>query len=240
MLEVMRNDELREIEQAMAHWGFAVFDPVHPHSPGFRRLVIVMRPTPTYEHFDPEQLTLQTWGRQQVVEVNHWGRHVTFDGGRQVVPGQMFVTDRVHKRCVFYTFGATVQVAQGEGRAACTYFVVDSAAPILSESTDPELSVEDQLAEDAGALFARLRAKAHIDHKDFDRLLVGLTPIQVYAGCIESLWAMYHQPLRLPSVLPELTMLLRRERQWLAEQQPSCMQPLEQMVTQTGMSSISV
>ena len=227
----MRNDELREIEQAMAHWGFAVFDPVHPRSPGFRRLVIAMRPTPTYEHFDPEQLTLQIWGRQQVAEVNHWGRHVTLDGERRVVPGQVVISDRVRKQSVFYTFGATVQVAQVEGHgAACTYFVIDSAAPILGEGNGFKLSAEDQLVEDAGALFARLRAKAHVEHRDFERQLVALSPIQVYAGCIESLWDMYHHASRLPSVLPELKALLRREREWLTGQLNSCLQPLEQMI----------
>ena len=130
-----------------------------------------------------------------------------------------------------------MQVAQVEGQAACTYFVIDSDAPILSEGDDLRLSPEEQLVEDTGALFARMRAKAHIDHQEFDRLLVGMDPLQLYAGCVESLWEMYHHPGRLPSVLPSLTTLLRRERAWLEGQLKSSMQPLEQMVAQMGNSA---
>ncbi len=236
----MRNEELREIEQAMAHWGFAVFDPVHPRSPGFRRLIVAVRPTPTYEHFDPEHLAIQTWGRLQAAEPNTWGLHTTLDSERQVVPGNVVVSDRVHKRYVFFTFGGTVQVATVEGPAACTYFVIDSPAPILSKSNGYGFVPDDQLAEDVESLFARLRARAHLNGYDFDRQLIALTPMQVYTGCIVSLWGLYSRSPALAAMFPDLCKIVRNERAWLAEQ-PTChTASLEQLVDQVDVPRITV
>ena len=112
----------------MAHWGFAVMQPVHSRSPGFHILAVAMRRTPTYAHFDPEALAVPIFGfGQQATEVT-WHRESVIPQIVRVYPGSICVTDRVKKQVNFYSYGGALQTIHDT--AACTIFVITSTAPI--------------------------------------------------------------------------------------------------------------
>jgi hypothetical protein len=90
------------------------------------------------------------------------------------------------------------------------------------------------------SLFSRLRAKARLCGNDFDRQLMALTPLQVYAGCIESLWGLYSRSPLLAAMFPELSHLVHREREWLATQPNTATLSLEQLVAHVDASMPTV
>jgi hypothetical protein len=207
--------ELRQLIAHMAHWGFDLLDPPHSGSPGGRMLLVAMRRRPTTAHYDPENLALLLADERGALGTTTLQGGARFARPARVCPGHITITDRVHKRVDFYSFGGTLNVLRVPESPPYTLFILQSPAPILALNSLLGHQVEDQLVNSTEALYARLRARYAVQHLDLPPLLVKIPPLSLYAACIESLWRMYHRSPTLPTVFGDFYRLLATERQWL-------------------------
>jgi hypothetical protein len=212
----------------MARWGFAVMQPLHQRSPGFRVLAVAMHPTPTYRHFDPETLLLPIIGLGDYMTEVRWHRESVFLPPVRVYPGSITVSDRVNKQVSFYSYGGALHAMHEAG--GYTLYVLVSTAPILSLGTQPNLSAEEQLACSTEALMARLRATALRHGIELAPRLAAYDPLTRYAGAITSMLQGYRRSPLLSHSYPDFFALLKQESAWLAAQPGVRLEPLEQLV----------
>jgi hypothetical protein len=228
MVDGMIESDLRQTIDHMAHWGFDLVDPVHPHCPGYRQLLVAMRPIPTHAHFDPEQLSLALLERNGVAHAT-LHRESSAEGPLQVCPGNATIADRVGKKLGFYLYGGTLEAVPVTQPQPYMLYRITSPAPILGRNGLMMHGQEDALADSSEALFARLRAQSDDDDELLQRLTL-LGPLPLYGGCIESLWTMYRASPTLPTAFSQFFRLLQIERRWLSTQSGLPHQTLEQML----------
>ncbi|HXF60895.1 MAG TPA: hypothetical protein VNK95_04720 [Caldilineaceae bacterium] len=228
----LRNGASRGTLNHMAHWGFDLSDAPHNDSPGGRLLLVGMRPTPTYAHYDPERLALHILDSRGLAAPVTLDRNASLHSEQRVCPGFVTLSDRLDKHIHFYCYGGTLEAVHVSEPATYTLYVLESPAPILALHPLLVQGETDQLAQSSEALFARLRARMNGGQSEFLARLARVEPLQLYAGCIESLWSMYRCSATLPTTFAGFYALLQRERRWLARLNSGGVyqRPLEQLL----------
>jgi hypothetical protein len=223
VLTCMDEQQLAQVVQEMADWGYATFDPLHPGSPGDRILAVAMRPQPVQVDFDPVTLELTVFDANQASRVVTLHHHTPMRSGKRVCPGRITLRDRRGNVARFYSYGGELTIMQGQPRAEDTLYIVESSAPILPWLSDYGLAVGEQLEAETEALLARLRPRLHANQDEGLQQLLKMPPDQLYAGCIASLLAYYEHSPALEHAFPE-------------QHQPDLLLPLEQLVTDAARS----
>jgi hypothetical protein len=115
------------------------------HAPGYPRMDVVLRPTPTYRHFDPEWVEIEVvcrdGGLTSLIVRHPWrSRKQCY----RVRPARVCWGDRKEKECAVFSFGGALQIASTQADTTC---VITSAAPILyaaNHSSIPMLLAEER------------------------------------------------------------------------------------------------
>ena len=94
----MIDQEATELLRHMEHWGYDLADPPHPRSPGYGRLLVAIRRTPTEDHYDPEAIQLHLCSAQGPPARTTIHLDTSLDGPARVSAGHVELTDRFNKR----------------------------------------------------------------------------------------------------------------------------------------------
>jgi hypothetical protein len=160
--------------------GYCFHPPADPHELGHPQLDVVLRATPTGEHFDPEALTClvaTTTGSTRL----HIGHPWTQDTTYRVCAGEIAIEDARHEQVKAFTFGGTLQIDTDARRTVCR---LASPAPLLQHSKQA-LSLDEHFIEEVAILFAQRRAVQ--DDDDFERRLAAADPLLLYRACLKTL-----------------------------------------------------
>ncbi len=169
--------------------GYSFFPPGEPHEIGHPQLQIIIRPTPTEKHFDPEIVTCTvapTSGGTDELRVHHpWVSEPTY----RVCAGHVLIEDRKGKQVAAFTFGGALHIDSNDQRTMCR---LTSPAPILqcSLTSDP---LEVMLGEEVEILFAERRAAWLHDEDAFDKRLAAADPLALYQACLRALRDKFEQ-----------------------------------------------
>jgi hypothetical protein len=181
-----------------SHFGY-VFYPSEQHNrPGHPRLDVFIHPKPTYEHFDPEEVSLTVVQARQGCEslgvVHPWNAQTDY----QVFPGLITVRDRLRQTISAFTFGASLHIRSDENLTACEF---TSPVPILSLHIPDTLDFI--LAQEVEILLAELRAR-WIDHPDLlENRLAQAPPAALYATCLDILREKFAHGLQAQDLLSQ-------------------------------------
>ncbi len=209
-------DWLTETAGALANLGFELRDGSSPdHVPG-PRLMVALRPAPTFEHFDPELVT--HWradgGRGRVAEVTRRSlgvpAHVPWSWG------PIRVMDRVPVRNEFLGFGGSLLVDAIDGET--TYLAFTSRAPIVraaGHSQDP-----DPLEDEIGAFFARLMVP--VDYQEgAEARIAAADPEALYAVFLEHSLRRFRRSRSLRTAEADVARFADHESRRLARDRPA-------------------
>ena len=148
-------DDARWVDSAtrlLANLGFDLVEPDRTQGDEAAHLLIILRPQPTLQHFDPDQIDY--W-------VSDGNRGSTAMLDREVrLPivadfswGQIKLTDRISVENEFLSFGGTLRAQRMPDASVLVDF--SSNAPILRWSGHSQIT--DPVASEVGAYFARLK-----------------------------------------------------------------------------------
>lgn len=160
--------------------GYCFHPPTAEYSLGYPQLDVVIRTTPTGEHFDPASvtcLTAATNGSGKLHVVHPWTQDSTY----RVCAGEIDIEDERHEHVKAFTFGGELRIDSDVRRTICQFI---SPAPLL-EHARHEVSLEEHLIEEVYILFAQRRAAQ--DDDVFDRRLAAADPLQLYHACLAAL-----------------------------------------------------
>ena len=191
-----------------------VFSPGRrPSEPGFSCLDLVLRDTPTEEHFDPVYLRLliarEGSANMEVIEHPWNGEKVL-----HVCAGPVDLVDRKNKRVELFTFGGELSI---ETKDQLTAVVFSSPAPILLLRAHE--SAASLLAQEAEILLAERCACLESKPGEYDHRLALVVPLVLYHSI---LCAVQTRLERLPHTGNELWMhfrhILKEEVRFLQEE----------------------
>jgi hypothetical protein len=160
--------------------GYCFHPPTAEHSLGYPQLDVVIRPTPTGEHFDPESVTCPVAtvnGSSRLRVVHPW----TQDNIYRVCAGEIDIEDVRGEHVKAFTFGGELRLDADARRTICQ---IISPAPLL-EHARQTLSLEEHLIEEVLILFAERRVAQ--DEDVFERKLAAADPSQLYHACLVAL-----------------------------------------------------
>jgi hypothetical protein len=193
-----------------------VFSPgQRPSELGFSRLDLVLRDTPTEEHFDPVYLRLLTAregsANMDVIEHPWMGEKVL-----RVCAGPLDLVDRQNKRVELFAFGGDLSI---ETKDQLTAAVFSSPAPILLLRAHE--SAASLLAQEAEILLAERCAFLESKPGEYDHRLALVAPLVLYRSILCAIQARLE---RLPHTGNELWMhfqhVLKEEARFLEEEMP--------------------
>jgi hypothetical protein len=160
--------------------GYCFHPPTAEHNLGYPQLDVVIRPTPTGEHFDPEAVTCLTAtaaGSGKLRVVHPW----TQDNTYRVCAGEIDIEDVRGEHVKAFTFGGELRLDSDARRTICQ---LTSPVPLLEHSRR-DLSLEEHFIEEVLILFAERRAAQ--DDDVFDHRLAAADPLQLYQACLVAL-----------------------------------------------------
>jgi hypothetical protein len=160
--------------------GYRFHPPVSEHDLGHPQLDVVIRPTPTGEHFDPASFTClvaAASGSTRLHVVHPWTQENTY----RVCAGEIDIEDVRHEHITAFTFGGTLQINSDMHRTVCQ---LASPAPLLERARQTP-TLEEHLIEEVYILFAERRAVQ--DDDVFDRRLAAADPLLLYRACLVAL-----------------------------------------------------
>jgi hypothetical protein len=160
--------------------GYCFHPPVAEHDLGHPQLDVVIRPTPTGEHFDPESVTclVATANGSAKLHVTHPGTQET---AYRICAGEIDIEDGRHEHVRAFTFGGELRIDSDARRTVCQ---IISPSPLL-EHARQTLSLEEHFIEEVVILFAERRAAQ--DDDVFDRRLAAADPLLLYRACLIAL-----------------------------------------------------
>jgi hypothetical protein len=164
--------------------GYCFHPPADPHELGHPQLDVVIRSTPTGEHFDPESCTCPiatASGSTKLAIVHPWIQDTTY----RISAGEIVIEDARHEQVKAFTFGGTLQIESDARRTVCR---LASPAPLL-EHARQTLSLEELFIEEVLILFAQRRAVQ--DDDVFESRLAAADPLQLYQACLLALQAKF-------------------------------------------------
>jgi hypothetical protein len=146
---------------------------------GHSQLDVVIHPTPTGEHFDPESFAcrLAASGSAQLHVTHPWTQETSF----RVCAGEIDIEDKRHEHVKAFTFGGELRIDSDARRTLCQ---LTSPAPLLEHARQTP-TLEEHLIEEVVILFAERRAAQ--DDDVFDRRLAAADPLQLYQACLAAL-----------------------------------------------------
>ena len=161
--------------------GYCFHPPDNDQLIGHPQLDVVIRTTPTHEHFDPESVTclvISASGPSKLHITHPWTQDLVY----RVCAGEIDIEDVRHEHVKAFTFGGELRLDSDAWRTVCQ---IVSPAPLL-EHARQTLSLEEHLIEEVIILFAERRA-AQKDDDVFDRRLASADPSQLYHACLVAL-----------------------------------------------------
>lgn len=176
---------LRVAAHRLAGWGFLA-DPDLPDRPGPASLIVALRRTPTFEHYDPEFVefwasTSARGSRRDITRRSRMPLHTEFSWG------EIRITDRLGVSNEYLAFGGW-----------CAADVIDDAVIVSFRSTAPLLRRGghsqgwDEGADAVGAFFGRLLVT--VDYvPGFEAMLAESTPLARYAAFLRDATARYRR-----------------------------------------------
>jgi hypothetical protein len=159
--------------------GYCFHSPTAEHRLGYPQLDVVIRATPTGEHFDPESLTVPlASGSATKLRVTHpWEQATAY----RISAGEIIIEDARPAQIKAFTFGGALQISSDARRTICQ---IASPAPLL-EHARQTFSLEEHLIEEVYILFAQQRALQ--DDDELERKLAAVDPLQLYRACLKAL-----------------------------------------------------
>ena len=133
--------------------GYCFHPPTAEHRLGYPQLDVVIRPTPTGEHFDPESVTCLTAtanGSGKLHVVHPWAQDNTY----RVCAGEIDIEDARLEHVKAFTFGGDLRIDADARRTICQ---IISPVPLL-EHARQSLSLEELFIEEVIILFRRSAA----------------------------------------------------------------------------------
>jgi hypothetical protein len=167
--------------------GYRFMPGKYPNMAGHPRLEILISPTPSERHFDPEAVQLLVFSqatRLHPPRIDHLTVHHPwpYENLYKVAPGTLIISDRKGKKVEAFTFGGRMLV---EVEDESTKSIIESDAPIL------ELDLIEkhvmQLVEEVEIIFAKRRAIWAHDEPEYETRLAKIPPLQLYAACLEEI-----------------------------------------------------
>ena len=161
----------------------------YPHAPGYSRLDIVLRATPTGHHFDPEKVRLAVVSADEDIELLSVCHPWLGASRHRALVGYVRLHDRKGKVVKAFTFGGDLQITSEEERTTC---VLTSPAPIIEltpASLSPRPTMPMMLVEEVESLIAQRRAawNQERDPAMFDKRMMATDPFTLYLACLEAL-----------------------------------------------------
>ena len=194
-------------------WGFLVNADL-PDGPGPGLLLVALRPTPSYRHYDPESVeywvTKDGRGRRtSITRSSSMPRIEAFSWGR------IRIVDRLGIVNEWLSFGGRLEADRING-AVVTVFT--SAAPLLRRGGHSQ--GWDRGADTIGAFFGRLMVA--IDFvPGFERRIAAAAPLERYAMFVRDLTARFAASAELRDADAELARVIRAEAARLERLEPS-------------------
>lgn len=160
-----------------------IFSPKrYPHAPGYPRLGVLLRQSPSLQHFDPEGVHFTiAKGKEHLskLEVYHpW----PYGSDYQVCSGPIILIDRYGKTVEAFSFGGNLRISSGEYTTVC---LLESKAPILDISpSDPTLL---SFVEEIQIILAERRATWLPKTEEYEKRVIAVDPMTLYLACLQEL-----------------------------------------------------
>ncbi len=180
------------------------------------KLYVVIRATPTKEHFDPVSMHLTILDRVQAPQHVTLGLIPPAAKAISVPMGHITVQDRIHKTVHFFTFGGTLEATSANHSRApeedVTTYVLTSNAPILALTDEPR-QIDNQLASEIEAILAQARVWANEASADAPSkpTFAQVDPMQAYLGGLIDVFAHYKRIPALAQEFPTFAAFLHRQ-----------------------------
>ena len=192
-------------------WGFLAHSDL-PDAEGPSWLLVAIRPHPTLEHYDPEQVSY--W----VAEAGHGSpavldRMTRLPLDRMTTWGHLRVTDRLRVTNEWLSFGGRLVADHVDGASIAVF---SSPAPLLRMGGHSQ--GWDEGAANLAAFFARVRALAGANAR-FEAATLAADPVARYACFIAEAMRRYRVSEVLRSLHPTLVRLLSHEEHRLRERE---------------------
>ena len=159
---------------------------------GHSRVDIMLCPTPTNKHFDPQRVYFMISNEDEIEHLV-----VTYKGHQlnkyRVVAGLVRIQDRKGKVVFAFTFGGELQIKKEEQEKICTLL---SPAPILQFVKPTTI----RFAEEVEILLAERFAEWESIPHEFETRLATVEPLALYAACLEYLIDKYKSPIQEDSM----------------------------------------
>jgi hypothetical protein len=210
------DDWLAQTTTELAHLGFELRDGSLPGTHPGPRLLVSLRAQPTFEHFDPEEVTYWVEGTDGRCHLASLSVATGLPVNRPWSWGQVRVSDRIPVSNQFLGFGGTLLADANDGQT--TYVAFVSPAPIVrwaghSQGVDP-------LVDEIGAFFARLMIP--IDYQEgAERRVAEASPEALYAVFLDHSLERIKASRRLRDADPQVAGWVRHEAARLARDAPA-------------------
>ena len=165
--------------RVLANLGFELIEPDRTQAEETSHLLVALRPQPTLQHFDPDQIDFWTTdgSRGKAVNLDRESRYPLIS---DYAWGRITITDRLNVKNEFLSFGGAVRAQMTADATVLVDF--SSHVPILRWSGHSQIS--DPLAAEVGAFFARI--KVPIDFvPGAEPLVSGAVPRTLYCAFIQ-------------------------------------------------------
>ncbi|MFN8619437.1 MAG: hypothetical protein U0869_01660 [Chloroflexota bacterium] len=187
----------------LQHWGFLAHSDL-PDREGPSYLLVSIRPKPTLEHYDPEEMTYWVTdnGRGAPAVLSRTSK-LPVDA--QTTWGMVRVTDRLRVTNEWLSFGGQLRVETIDDAMVA---VLTSSAPLLRRGGHSQ--GWDVGAPSVGAFFAKVRAAAGFDHR-FEAAEAAADPLARYACFVAEQVRRYRHSEVLQGLDPDLWHLMQHE-----------------------------
>jgi hypothetical protein len=167
--------------------GYILYPARRPHEPGYPRLDVILRSTPTGQHFDPFRVHLDVVVSKQYVSrltIEHpWDDLKDY----QVCAGIVDLIDHRGKHLDAFTFGGALHIQNQDEH---TLLVLTSPAPILLPG---ESRLDQLLVDEIKIILAERQALREVEPGLFEKLLIAVSPLELYHAILVAILARYQR-----------------------------------------------
>ena len=196
----------------LQYWGFlAHADVSGQEGPSF--LLVSMRPSPTYVHYDPEQIDYWVHDGGQGLPASI-DRMSPMPMDTQTTWGMIRVVDRLRVTNEWLSFGGRLAAEKVDGAVVAVF---TSSAPLLRRGGHSQ--GWDKAAPSVAAFFAKVRAAAGADHR-FEVLEGAADPLARYSCFVTDFARRYRRSDTLKNLDPELWRVVSREEHRMKDRYP--------------------
>ncbi len=167
--------------------GYILYPPRRPHEPGYPRLDVILRATPTGKHFDPFRVHLDVVASQQDVTCLAIEYPWSDLDDYTVCAGIVDLIDHKGKHLDAFTFGGALHIQNEEKH---TLLVLTSPAPILLPA---ELPLDQLLVDEVKIVLAERQAIREVEPGLFEKLLIAAPPLELYHAISAAVLERYHR-----------------------------------------------